>query len=336
MNYKNLIIINNEKIFKESNNFYCNNLDLKILPEELNNFNKVQYIVRSSNKKKNQKINLKNIKPASNIFKFIYFIYKTFKISNPTYLIVCITPYTFISFLLLFIFRKKVFVYLRSNGYEEYKAILGFIGPIFYHIMYTVVTFKSNIITCQKNLTKKKSTLISPSELDINWTKNTIRPLMDKPRLLYVGRMRIEKGVFSLFEIFGEITIDVELSIVGKTHKLETDNKKINFLNFENNISNLIKIYDNHNILILPSFTEAHPKVVDEALARERPVIIFEDLNQKIQNRQGIFVSKRNADSLSQTIEFIMKNYLKIQEDIKKNILPTKQEFVSQMTKILS
>ena len=47
----------------------------------------------------------------------------------------------------------------------------------------------------------------------------------------------------------------------------------------------MIKIYDNHNILILPSFTEAHPKVVDEALARERPVIIFEDLNQKIQNR---------------------------------------------------
>ena len=107
-------------------------------------------------------------------------------------------------------------------------------------------------------------------------------------------------------------------------------------LTFENNISNLIKIYDNHNMLILPSFTEAHPKVVDEALARERPVIIFEELNQKIKNRQWIFVSKRNADSLSQTIEFIMKNYLKIQEDIKKNILPTKQEFVSQMTKILS
>ena len=330
-----LAIVNNESVYYDNGVFFCDNIDLKSIPEGLSKKFDILMISRKSNTKRFHPINLKKIKSSSNIFAYLFTIFKTLK-NKQNYLLVSITPYTFFAYLILFIFRKKVFVYLRSNGYEEYKAILGFIGPIFYHIMYTVVTFKSNIITCQKNLTKKKSTLISPSELDINWTKNTIEPLLDKPRLLYVGRMRIEKGVFSLFEIFGEITIDVELSIVGKTHKLETDNKKINFLNFENNISNLIKIYDNHNMLILPSFTEAHPKVVDEALARERPVIIFEDLNQKIQNRQGIFVSKRNADSLSQTIEFIMKNYLKIQEDIKKNILPTKQEFVSQMTKILS
>jgi len=60
MRYKNLIIINNEKIFKENNSFYCDNLDLKILPEELNEYHEVQYIVRSSNKKGSQKINLKN------------------------------------------------------------------------------------------------------------------------------------------------------------------------------------------------------------------------------------------------------------------------------------
>ena len=62
MFYKDLIIINNEKIFTENDNFYCDNLDLKILPEELNNYHQVQYIVRSSNKTKDQKINLKNIK----------------------------------------------------------------------------------------------------------------------------------------------------------------------------------------------------------------------------------------------------------------------------------
>ena len=108
MPYKDLIIINNEKIFIENDNFYCDNLDLKILPEELNNYHQVQYIVRSSNKKKHQKINLKNIDAATNILKFIYFIIKTFKIPNATYLLVCITPYTFFSFLLLFLFRKRV------------------------------------------------------------------------------------------------------------------------------------------------------------------------------------------------------------------------------------
>ena len=97
MPYKDLIIINNEKIFIENDNFYCDNLDLKILPEGLNNYHQVQYIVRSSNKKKYQKINLNNIKAAPNILKFIYFIIKTFKIPNATYLLVCITPYTFFS-----------------------------------------------------------------------------------------------------------------------------------------------------------------------------------------------------------------------------------------------
>ena len=86
MSYNNLVIINNEKVFKENNNFYCDNLDLKIIPEELNEYYKVQYIVRSSNKKGEQNIKLSDIKTASNIFKFIYFVFKTFKIPNVSYL----------------------------------------------------------------------------------------------------------------------------------------------------------------------------------------------------------------------------------------------------------
>ena len=33
MPYKNLVIINNEKVFKENNSFYCDNLNLKIISE---------------------------------------------------------------------------------------------------------------------------------------------------------------------------------------------------------------------------------------------------------------------------------------------------------------
>ena len=65
MQNKDLVIINNEKIFIEKESFYCDNLDLKILPEELNSYYQVQYIVRSSKRKGNQKINLRNIKITS-------------------------------------------------------------------------------------------------------------------------------------------------------------------------------------------------------------------------------------------------------------------------------
>ena len=333
---KKLVIISNEKTSINTEGIYCDNIDMKTIPEGLGKNLNVSLIVRKSNIKRSRLINFENIRISSNIITFLFNIFKTFKYKEVNYLIISITPYTFLSYILLFIFRKKIFVYLRSNGYEEYKAIFGFIGPFVYHIMYTFVTFRTNIVTCQKKLVKKKNfDLVFPSELDINWLKNTTKSPLDKLRLLYVGRTKIEKGIFSLFKIFDKISIDAELSIVENTEDFKSKNKKINFLGFEHYVSALIKIYDNHNITILPSFTEAHPKVVDESLARFRPVIIFEEINHIIQNRYGVFVSKRNAESLLETINFIMNNYLNIQANIKKNKLPTKHAFISQITQIL-
>ena len=40
MSNRNLIIIENEKIFEENNNFYCDNIDSKSIPEGLSNIKK--------------------------------------------------------------------------------------------------------------------------------------------------------------------------------------------------------------------------------------------------------------------------------------------------------
>tara|TARA_Y100000590_G_scaffold456409_1_gene606966 strand:- start:631 stop:1650 length:1020 start_codon:yes stop_codon:yes gene_type:complete len=332
----NLVIINNEKISNEKNSFYCDNIDIKTIPENLNENFDVIVIARSSKIKRDHEIRVKKIENASNIFSFLFNILKTFKKNNTRYLIISITPYTFFSYLLLFFFKKNIFVYLRSNGYEEYKAILGFIGPAIYNFMFKIVTFKSNIITCQKKLfTKRKSDLVLPSELDSLWLENIKNSLLDKPRLLYVGRVKVEKGAFSLLKIFKDINTDCHLSIVGKMDKQNLTNK-ISNIGYGYGASELIKIYDNHNISILPSYTEAHPKVIDESLARRRPVIIFEEIKHIIQNRKGIFVSSRNVKSLLETINLIMKNYISIQKSMEENKLPTKKEFILQMSKILN
>ena len=61
----------------------------------------------------------------------------------------------------MFFSKKKVFVYLRSNGHEEYKEIIGFLGPIIYYFMLKIVSFKSKIITCQERIfVKEKSNLV--------------------------------------------------------------------------------------------------------------------------------------------------------------------------------
>ncbi len=333
---KELIIINKEKIYKKNGSFYCDNVDMKSIPEGLGKNIKVSIIAVKSKIERNHKIDLKEIRTASNIFEFLYSIFMTFKRKKANYLLISITPYSFFAYLLLFAFRKKIFVYLRSNGYEEYKAILGFFGSLIYHVMYSFVTFKSDIITCQKRLVKKKNyNLVFPSEIDINWTRNRTKPFISKPKLLYVGRLKVEKGIFSLLEIFDKITTDVELSILGKKENITIDNKKVNLIGFENNAQEIIKIYDNHNITILPSFTEAHPKVVDESLARMRPVIIFEEIGHIIQDRYGIFISRRDEKSLSEVISFILSNYSSILVKMEKNQLPTKQKFISEITQIL-
>ena len=333
---KDLIIINNEKVFKKNKNFYCDNLDLKILPEELNNFYKVQYIVRSSDKKKDQKINLDNVKLSSNIFKFLYSVYKTFKFTDASYLLISITPYTFFSFLLLFLFRKKIFIYLFSSGHEEYKYILGGWAVWIYHFMYKLVTANSKVIVCHERLyDKNKSQLVYISRLDDEWFVDQKEVLLDKIRFLYVGRMSPEKGIFDFIKMFEKKELEAEFSIVGNSEKDNTSNKNIKFLGYVANPKSLINIYDEHNITVLPSYTEATPYVVDESLARKRPVIIFEDIEYIIRNKKGIFVSKRDINSFKEKVKYIMKNYKEIQKNMEKNVLPTKKGMIKQISDII-
>ena len=334
---KDLIIINNEKIFKENNNFYCDNAALKFLPEGLNYYYQVKYIVRSSNKKKEQKIDLENIKASSNIIKFIYFVFKTFKIPNATYLLISITPYTFFSFLFLFLFRKKrIFVYLFSSGHEEYKHILGNWSVWIFDLMYRIITSNSKVLVCHERLyNKKKSHLVHVSRLDEEWLQDHKEVLLDKIRLLYVGRISAEKGIFNFIKMFDEIKTKFEFSIVGNLKKNKISNNNINLINYVSDTRKLINIYDRNNITILPSYTEGSPNVVNESLSRKRPVIIFEDIDYIIKDKKGIFVSKRDPKSFSETAKNIIDNYGDIQKEMEKNVLPTKKNMIKQISDII-
>ena len=219
MKSNSLVIISNEKIFKHYENFFCDNIEMKSLPEGLSNFHQITYIARTSKIKRSHKINLKKIQIASNIFTYIYFTLKTLKIPNAKYLIVAITPYTFFSFLIFFLFRKKVFLWLRSSGHEEYKFILGSWATWIYHIMYLAVTSYSNVISCHERLFMKKHHVIFPSQLDENWFENQKKAPLDKVRLLYVGRNNPEKGIESFLKMFDQLRINIEFSIVSEQKK---------------------------------------------------------------------------------------------------------------------
>ena len=68
-----------------------------------------------------------------------------------------------------------------------------------------------------------------------------------------------------------------------------------------------------------------------EALARLRPVIIFDEIKYVIGEKKGIFICKRNKESFFLKVESILKNYKQIQEEMKKNNLPTNRDFINDL-----
>ena len=334
---KKLFIFSNESISVEDDKFYCDNLDLKSTPEGLNKKFEVNLFGRVSSKKRVHEIKLKKIKIFSNIFSYLNEVIKSVKIENTKYLVISITPYTFLICIFLKLFGKTPIVYLRSDGYGEYKAIFGTFGKIIYHFMFTFTSFISNFISCRNYILRgKKGKVISPSQLDSIWFRKPKSSEFKKFKLLYVGRIRVEKGIFSLASLIKNKR-DISLTIVGaeKNSSYNINQSNINIHQTQSNKVRLIKYYDDHDIFILPSFTEGHPMVLLEALARRRPVIVFDEIEHVVGDKKGIFVAKRNYLNFFGILNHIKKNYKKIQKEMMKNKLPTNKEFIEEFVKVI-
>ena len=211
--------------------------------------------------------------------------------------------------------------------------------------MYYLVTSYSTVISLHERLYKKKDGyVIESSTLDKEWFQNFKKPKLDKIRLLNVARVNPEKGIFEFLEMFKKLKFKAEISIIGKIKNYILQNKFKSIIENNSNIffpgyisdrKLLIEAFDNHNILILPSYTEGQPYVVDESLARRRPVLIFEDIKHIIKGRKGIFISQRNIDSLTKTINFIMQNYNDIQKEIEQNKFPLEEDMFKQISDVI-
>ena len=334
---KKLFIFSNERIFFQDEKFFCDNIDLKSSPEGLNKKFEVNLFGRKSSKKRSHEIKLKKLKIFSNIFSYLAEVIRSTKIENTKFLVISISPYTFLICLFLRLYGKTPIVYLRSDGYGEYKAILGSLGILVYHLMFSFTSLISNLISCRNYILRgKKGKVVSPSQLDSVWLKKPKNQEIKTFKLLYVGRIRVEKGIYSLASLIKNKR-DISLTIVGaeKNTSYKINQSNINIELTQSNKARLIKYYDDHDIFILPSFTEGHPMVLLEALARRKPVIIFEDIKHVIGNKKGVFITQRNFLNFFGTLNQIKKNYKKIQKDMMKNKLPTNKEFIEEFTKAI-
>ena len=135
-----------------------------------------------------------------------------------------------------------------------------------------------------------------------------------------------------------QATVKTPILKKDKAFKFQYQNiyyKNVNLLGYVSSQKNLINIYDSHNIMVLPSYTEATPYVVDEALSRKRPVIIFDDISYIVRDKKGIFIAKRDKFSFLKTTRYIIDNYSKIQSNMEENKLPTKKSMIKQISDII-
>ena len=323
---KKLYIISNDKIGCIKR-YYTSNNDLNNIIYCLTDNYKIHLISRKS------------------IKKYDYLITEKLKLTDTkdidedkiNILMISITPFNFLTLMKLIYLNKKIrgFVYLRSDGFLEYKIRYGILGYYTYFFMFYIIKKYLKILSCSKNFTHVKSKkILHPSELTANWFKKKVDKKNFKTDLLYVGRFKKEKGIIYLVNMFKKYLKNYNLTIVGTKKKFINKkyyNKNIKFVGPVADTKKMIDIYDSSKIFILPSYTEGFPKVISESLARLKPVIIFEEIKHVSNNRNGIFICKRNEKSIKKTFNYILKNYKNIQDKIIRNNFYTKENFKREL-----
>ena len=121
--------------------------------------------------------------------------------------------------------------------------------------MFSITCSISNLISCRDYILRgKKGKIINPSQLDSTWLRQPKNTEVRNFKLLYVGRFKVEKGIFSLINLIKNKK-NISLTIVGAekgvSYNLNQSNVKI--FQQQSNKLKLIKHYDDNNIFILPS-----------------------------------------------------------------------------------
>ncbi len=341
-----LFIVSNDRFFLKKGNLYNSNKNTFTVINCFKNLKKTILIARTTYKKLRFNNKVKNIK-IINIFEIL-------KIKNLVkqrkVLVISLTPYNFFVICILLILgvnKKYIFLYLRSDGFQEYSIKFGIVGKFVYYLMLNFLKKKLNILTCSSSLQGiNKSKLVYESPITNKWLNNRKKQLKNlnlnkKIKFLFIGRLRKEKGYDDLIELFNELKIKSSLTIIGNDFKYlkkknYPKNSNIKIIGQISSENKLIKYYNKSDIFILPSYSEAFPQVILESFSRLKPVIIFNEIRfLKKVFPNGLFNCERKIRNLELNIKKIVKNYKNIQLKILKSKIHTLKNFQIQMNKII-
>ena len=176
------------------------------------------------------------------------------------------------------------------------------------------------------NIIKKDNTQLIPgSGVDLEKFKPVIKTKSDNIKILFIGRIIADKGIYELIEAasiikkeYSNITF-ILLGMVGVKNRTSitknevddwVDNGLIEYISFKDDVRNFISDSD---LIVLPSYREGTPKTLLEAASMGRPIIATDVPGCRevvIHEKNGFLCQVKNPESLGNEIKrFIELDY---------------------------
>ncbi|MDB5013435.1 MAG: glycosyl transferase group 1 [Daejeonella sp.] len=231
-------------------------------------------------------IELKTVKASKSFFK----LYKLIQSEKPDAVFTTGGHINMLVALISLFVKIPVFI-ARETNLMETQIQFGGARQRFWNNFMNLAYKRINLSICQspeimESLIKNqglspKDLVIIPNPVIQTGIIKTTHPGAIK-KLIVVARLTEQKGHDRLLDIFKELPEDYQLSIAGDGRLKDKITGKINQLNLQNRVHllgqvpNIVEVIAEHDLMVLPSFTEGFPNVVIEALSVGVPVVSFE------------------------------------------------------------
>jgi glycosyltransferase involved in cell wall biosynthesis len=222
------------------------------------------------------------------------------------------------------IFMKKS-VFFRKIGYEilDNAESIMVLSPAYKNIQ-----IRECLTKFQFEQLKDKIKII-PNGVNDFWIKNRY---LNESRssncleILFVGKLRENKNCSALIKackLLKEKGLDFQLTIVGEGYlkeKLQEEAKglKVRFLGFISDNEQLLKVYRESNLLVVPSFKESFGLVYVEAMTQGLPIIYTKGQGFDGNFEEGVVgfsVMPNEYEKIAEAIQKINENYIEISKN---------------------
>ena len=165
-------------------------------------------------------------------------------------------------------------------------------------------------------------------------------------KLLFVGRLEPEKGLFDLVNAVKLIneTLPISLTIVGEGGlgvelrefvRMLNLSRIVKFEGYQPFGERLFELYRSHDIMMISSYSEGLPKIINEARAFAMPIISTKVGGIAKELKEGetcLFVQPGNPEELAAAVLFLInnpKNYQAISQNLHDQFLSNSLEYWS-------